>query len=97
MGREFELKYMASPEQLAAIEGAFEGFHTIRMETTYYDAPDGILRRLRWTLRRRMENEVSICTLKTTLFDGSRGSGKRSAATFWQPCPNSLPWVPPGS
>ncbi len=73
MGREFELKYRATPEQLAQIRRQYDGFTTIRMETTYYDAPSGILGRLHWTLRRRMENGVSVCTLKTNLPDGSRG------------------------
>ena len=43
------------------------------METTYYDAPDGSFSRLHWTLRRRMENGVSVCTLKSNLSDGSQG------------------------
>ena len=73
MGREFELKYRATPEQLAAIEEAFGGFSPIAMETTYYDNPRQELRRLRWTLRRRLENGRSVCTLKTPLPDGSRG------------------------
>ena len=73
MGREFELKYRATEEQLAAIQAELKEYRTIRMETTYYDVPGGNLRQLRWTLRRRMENNVSVCTLKTTLPDGSRG------------------------
>ena len=73
MGREFELKYRATEEQLKNIEAIFGGFREIRMETTYYDAPDGIFSRLHWTLRRRMENGVSVCTLKSNLSDGSRG------------------------
>lgn len=73
MGREFELKYRAVPEQLEAIAACYDGFEEIRMETTYYDVPSGLLRQLHWTLRRRMENEVSVCTLKTNLSDGGRG------------------------
>ena len=73
MGREFELKYRATEEQLKNIEAIFGGFRESRMETTYYDAPDGIFSRLHWTLRRRMENGVSVCTLKSNLPDGSRG------------------------
>ncbi len=73
MGREFELKYRATPEQLAQIQRQYGGFITIRMETTYYDVPSGILGHLHWTLRRRMENGASVCTLKTNLPDGSRG------------------------
>ena len=73
MGREFELKYRAAGEQLETIQACYGAFHEISMETTYYDAPDGIFSRLRWTLRRRMENGVSVCTLKSSLSDGSRG------------------------
>lgn len=73
MGREFELKYRAVPEQLEAISSCYDGFEEIRMETTYYDVPSGLLRQLHWTLRRRMENDVSVCTLKTDLVGGGRG------------------------
>ena len=73
MGREFELKYRATGEQLEEIEACYQGFREIRMETTYYDTPDSALRRRRWTLRRRLENGVSVCTVKTNLSDGSRG------------------------
>lgn len=73
MGREFELKYRAAEEQLGEIEGFYGGFREISMETTYYDAPSGIFTRLHWTLRRRMENGVSVCTMKSDLADGSRG------------------------
>ena len=65
MGTEFELKF-------AAEEAAFEGlkleadqWKPYQMATTYYDAPDLRLGKLRWTLRRRFENGVSVCTLKT--------------------------------
>lgn len=73
MGREFELKYRATPEQIDAIRVSYGDFTSISMETTYYDTSDGDFSRLRWTLRRRMENGRSVCTLKTPLSDGSRG------------------------
>ena len=73
MGREFELKYRASQEQLEAMKTVYGGGKTIAMETTYYDTPDGAFAKRRWTLRRRLENGVSVCTLKTTLPDGGRG------------------------
>ena len=73
MGREFELKYRANPAVLEQLQHEFSGFHTITMETTYYDTMDGILGRLHWTVRRRLENGVSVCTVKTNLPDGSRG------------------------
>jgi len=73
MGREFELKYRATPEKIAAIREKFGDFVPIQMMTAYYDTPDGTLSRRRWMLRRRMENGKSVCTLKTPLPDGSRG------------------------
>lgn len=73
MGREFELKYKATPEQLEAIREQFGNFHAIQMETTYYDIPSRLLRKLHWTLRRRMENGISVCTVKTDLQGGGRG------------------------
>ena len=48
------------------------------METTYYDTPDRDFGRRHWTLRRRLENGISVCTLKTPLPDGSRGE--------WETC-----------
>ena len=73
MGREFELKYRAADPQLDEIQSVYSGFREISMETTYYDTPDGALGRLRWTLRRRLENGSSVCTVKSSLSDGSRG------------------------
>ena len=65
MAIEIELKY-------AAEESAFEGllaesaeWTRYEMATTYYDTPDAKLSSLRWTLRRRFENGVSVCTIKT--------------------------------
>ena len=73
MGREFELKYGADAAQLEAIREAYGYFTEIRMETTYYDTFDGKLFNRRWTLRQRMENGRSVCTLKTPQEDGGRG------------------------
>ena len=75
MGQELELKYRATPEALEAIRNAFPGDYTeIRMETTYYDAPDWSLSARRWTLRCRRENDTYVCTLKTPTADpGIRG------------------------
>ena len=64
MGREFELKYAANPEKLAVLKGRFPNLTQIKMHTTYYDTPDGCMGKLHWTLR-RMENDRSVCTLKT--------------------------------
>ena len=65
MGREFEMKFAAGPEQLDAIRQRFGDFCAISMETTYYDTPDGALSARRITLRRRLENGLSVCTVKT--------------------------------
>lgn len=73
MGKEFELKYRADAEQLAAIREKFPGFAPITMETAYYDTPNRDLNRRRCTLRRRLENGVSVCTCKTPGENGSRG------------------------
>lgn len=72
MGREFELKYRADVAALAAIQEKYGPFTPISMETTYYDTPDLKLAFHHWTLRRRMENGVSVCTFKRPLDDGSR-------------------------
>lgn len=73
MGREFELKYRADAAQIAAIREKYGEFAPISMETTYYDTPDLKLSFHQWTLRRRLENGVSVCTFKKPLEDGSRG------------------------
>lgn len=65
MGREFELKYAATPQKLDRLHGNYPNLAPITMETTYYDTPDGAMSNLRWTLRRRLENGTSVCTLKT--------------------------------
>jgi len=66
MGLEFELKYQATPAQQAAVRARFsELWQTITMETTYYDTPEDTLSTRRYTLRKRLENGISVCTLKT--------------------------------
>ena len=66
MATEFELKYAATAAQLDGIRAAVPGeYHSIAMETTYYDTPGRALSARKWTLRRRLENGVSVCTLKT--------------------------------
>ena len=66
MGIEFELKYRANGQQHVAIRQVFAGEEKIyQMHTTYYDTPAGSFSDRKCTLRRRMENAVSVCTLKT--------------------------------
>jgi inorganic triphosphatase YgiF len=73
MGREFELKCAATADAQQAIRAAYGPWREIRMETTYFDTPDGALSAHRMTLRLRKENDATVCTLKTPLPDGSRG------------------------
>ena len=73
MGREFELKFAATPAQFAALKADFPHLHPIEMETTYYDTFDGKMGNYHWTFRRRMENGKSVCALKTPGEDGSTG------------------------
>lgn len=74
MGYEFELKYSATEEALAAVRRELcADWQTIAMETTYYDDPRHRLSQLHYTLRRRLENGVSVCTLKTPVSGGGRG------------------------
>lgn len=73
MGIEFEVKFRATREQLEALrnEPGLEAWYA--METTYYDTPEGALSARRFTLRRRRENDRSVCTLKTP----DQGLGRR--------------------
>ena len=66
MAVEFEIKFQATPEQQEALRSVLAGeTKEYTMRTTYYDTPDGDLSARKYTLRRRMENETSVCTLKT--------------------------------
>lgn len=71
MGVELELKYKANEAALQAIEEAFpQPGITLQMHTVYYDTPNGALSARRYTLRKRLENGVSVCTLKTPARQG---------------------------
>lgn len=65
MAIEYERKFRATPAVLSAIDRAFSGATQVfSMETTYYDTPSAQLSARRYTLRRRLENGISVCTLK---------------------------------
>ena len=72
MGREFEFKFRASVRQMDAIRADFDGFREIVMVSTYYDTPQQSLFSRHWTLRKRTENDTTVCTLKTPCADGGR-------------------------
>jgi len=79
MGKEFELKYAATQAQLESIAGTYGNFTTISMETTYYDTPTKDLSARRITLRQRLENGLSVCTLKTPATGFGRGEWELEA------------------
>ena len=87
MGIEFELKYAATATELAILKVRYPHLQPIAMETTYYDNAAGDFSRLKWTFRRRMENEKSVCTLKTP----AEGLGR---AEFEVECGDILDAVP---
>ena len=72
MGREFELKFRADAGTIALIREKYGSFTSISMETTYYDTPSGALSARHYTLRKRLENGESVCTLKTPAGDTAR-------------------------
>ncbi len=82
MGREFELKYRANPHCFPGIQEKYGTFTPICMETTYFDSFDHKLAFRRWTLRRRMENGKSVCTVKIPLEDGSRGEWEAESGSI---------------
>jgi len=87
MGREFEKKFKATEDQFAALLADFDGLTETKMETTYYDSPFRRLGILRWTLRRRMENGKSVCTLKTPADNGARNEWEVNCDSIMQAIP----------
>lgn len=96
MGREFELKFRADAGKIAAIREKYGDFSPISMETAYYDTPDLKLAFHQWTLRRRMENGVSVCTFKRPHENGGRGEWEVEAASVMEGvmelCRNGADW-----
>lgn len=73
MGVEFELKFRANAQTLTAMDREIHGQRQVlQMQTTYYDTRNKDLARQRHTLRRRTENDRSVCTLKAPAPDGGR-------------------------
>jgi inorganic triphosphatase YgiF len=80
MGLEYERKYRTDAETLQKIHTSLsEPAYTFQMETTYYDTPDNALSRQKITLRRRYENGISVCTLKTPASGVGRGEFQTEA------------------
>lgn len=88
MGSEFELKYRATPEILSAVLAELQGaVQHYEMRTSYYDTDARDLSARHWTLRRRLENGVSVCTLKIPLPDGSRGEFETECSSIEKAVP----------
>ncbi len=84
MGREFELKFRADSGIISDIRKKYGTFTPISMETTYYDTFDLKLAFHHWTLRRRMENDVSVCTFKRPHDNGGRGEWEVEADSIME-------------
>lgn len=70
MGIEYEYKFKADCSVLMSMNAAFpQKSREFSMETVYYDTPSGALSARRYTLRRRLENGISVCTLKAPAGD----------------------------
>ncbi len=88
MGIEFELKFLATPRQQESVRTAFPGQEQhFRMQTTYYDTPSGVMSQRMYTLRRRIENDTSICTLKTPAGSHGRQEYEVSSPTIEEAIP----------
>lgn len=74
MAIEYEIKFQANPSILEAVARQYAHLPSQQfdMQTTYYDTPSGALSARFYTLRRRQENEKSICTLKVPAEEGAR-------------------------
>lgn len=94
MGREFELKYAASKADLEILKGRYPHLQPIVMETTYYDDPAGMLSKMHWTLRRRMENGVSVCALKTPAHNENTTVGGKNRGEWEVECGDILEAIP---
>ena len=90
MGAELEVKYLAEESVFEELMKQSGHWVTYRMETAYYDTPDARLGALRWTLRRRFENGVSVCTLKTPLSGGGRNEYETECSDIHDAIPRLL-------
>ncbi len=88
MSLEYERKYAATEDALHHIAQKMgDPTQVLSMETTYYDTRNGALSRQHITLRRRIENGVGICTLKTPTGTLARGEFQVEAASIEEALP----------
>lgn len=65
MSREFGLKFAATPDGFAAVKAMYTDYQDIAMESTYYDTVDRKILNMGAMLRKRIEDGLAFCTLKT--------------------------------
>ena len=82
MGREYELKFTATKNSLEDIKSAFDGFSIYNMQTSYYDTHDFLIADRNGTLRKRIENDVCVYTLKLPEGKSSRHEFETSCETL---------------
>ena len=87
MAIEIELKFAAEESAFEGLMAETSDWTRYEMATTYYSDHDGKLSSLRWTLRRRFENGVSVCTIKTP----HKGGGRNE---FELECENIMDAIP---
>lgn len=88
MGAEYELKFRADPACQDSVYTTFPArWQTVTMETAYYDTPSGALSAKKYMLRRRLENGVSVCTLKTPGKGSERGEWEVNAGSVAEAIP----------
>ena len=89
MAIEYELKFPATEDVLKQILAEYgqNPSQDFQMETTYYDTPSGALSARHYTLRRRMENENSVCTLKTPAEGNGRNEQEISCGNIAEAIP----------
>lgn len=74
MGIEYEIKFRATAQAQQEICDAFAGAAVhYDMHTVYYDTPSCALSARHYTLRKRMENETAVCTIKAPVSQWGRG------------------------
>ena len=88
MAVEFELKYSCTTDALALLRSDLPGEERqFSMATTYYDTTTGDLSAKFYTLRRRQENDTSVCTLKLPAEGGARGEFEVECASIKEAVP----------
>ena len=90
MAIEIELKFAAEESAFAGLLAESADWTRYEMATTYYDTPDARLGKLRWTLRRRFENGVSVCTIKTPLAGGGRNEFETECGDILEAIPRLI-------